>query len=118
MGSIDRCLDQVQALRTVAAGAEPAYVARSRLGRLILSVVSLAAERSQLPVPALPGPIHVPGDAATGLTDLAASCNRLVELARHLSQPSEPLDMRWRRGWSELIQELEALELALSHLDS
>lgn len=118
MPSIDRCLEQIRAVQRVAAGSEPAYVARSRLGRLTLSTVSVVASRLGLPIPDLPNQVVVPTDAPSDVAELAAGCNRLIELARQLSQPSEPLDARWKRGWSELLRELEKLEQALSRLGS
>jgi len=116
MASIDRCTDQIASVRQVASGIDPAYVARSRIGRLVLSVVTLVAEEANLSSPNLPGPIRVPSGVSLPISELAASCNRLVEITRHLSQPSEPLDARWRRGWTQLIEELDTLKTAISRL--
>lgn len=110
MNRIDRCLSQIAAIKDVAAGQAPPYVARSRIGRLALSVAVLVAQEAALPAPDLPQPIRVPAEASAQLRNLAGRCNRLTELARHVAQPSEPLDSRWRRGWHQLLGEIERLE--------
>lgn len=110
MNRIDRCLSQIAAIKDVAAGQAPPYVARSRIGRLALSVAVLVAQEAALPAPDLPQPIRVPAEASAQLHNLAGRCNRLTELARHVAQPSEPLDSRWRRGWHQLLGEIEGLE--------
>jgi hypothetical protein len=110
MSRTNRCLSQIAAIRDVAAGQAPPYVARSRIGRLALSVAVLVAEEGGLPAPDLPRQIRVPADASAHLRDLAERCNRLSQLARHIAQPSEPLDDRWRRGWHELLGEIGRLE--------
>ncbi len=116
MTRIERCLSEIQAIRNVGTGVEPAYVARSRIGRLTISTAVLVAEAAGSPAPALPGPIQ-PGDGVSGkIRALASSCNRITKLARHIAQPSEPLDQRWKRGWKELLQELQTLEGHLLNL--
>lgn len=113
MNRIDRCLSQISAIKDVANGQVPPYVARSRIGRLALSIAALVAEEAALPTPDLPRPIRVPAEAPVHLRDLAERCNRLTQLARHVAQPSEPLDVRWRRGWHELLGEITGLEQQL-----
>lgn len=110
MNRIDLCLSQIEAIRDVEAGQVPPYVGRSRIGRLALSVARLLAHQADLFAPDLPGMIQVPPDAPKQVRDLALQCNRLSYLARHLAQPSEPLEDRWRRGWNELLVELGDLE--------
>lgn len=116
MNRIDRCLSQIAAIKDVAAGQAPPYVARSRIGRLALSVAVLVAQEAALPAPDLPRPIRVPAEATAQLRDLAAQCNRLTQLARHVAQPSEPLDSRWRRGWHQLLSEIDGLEQRLKEM--
>jgi hypothetical protein len=113
---IDLCLTQIASIRDVATGQAPPYVARSRIGRLALSIAQLVAREAGLSEPDLPRLISVPVEAPARLRDLAARCNRLVELAKHIAQPSEPLDERWRRGWNELLGEVGALEQQLSSM--
>ncbi len=113
MTRLDRCLSQIQAIRSVAAGVEPAYVARSRIGRLTLSGAVLVAKETGIPAPSLPSAIPFPETGSSCLRWVASCCNHIATLGKHLAQPSEPLDDRWRRGWSELLGELRALETHL-----
>ena len=117
MSRIDRCLSQIRAIRDVAAGLEAPYVARSRIGRLAMSTVALVAEEAGLPAPERPGPIRLLDGTSEKLSELAARLDRLREITRHIAQPSEPLDNRWKRGWDELLQELQILEELLERLD-
>ena len=110
MTRIERCLSQIKAIRNVEAGIEPPYVARSRIGRLTMSTAVLVAEAARIPAPGLPGPIRLGDDVSAIVRALADCCNHLVELARHIAQPSEPLAQRWRREWKALLEELETLE--------
>lgn len=110
MNAIDRCLAEIRAIREVADGHAPSYVARSRIGRLALSTAVLVAEEAGLPRPDLPGPIQLPADVSAQLSDLARRCDRIVDISRHIAQPSEPLADRWERGWHQLIKELDHLE--------
>lgn len=116
MTRIERCLSQIQAIRSVETGVEPPYVARSRIGRLTMSTADLVAQAAGIPAPALPGPIQLRDDVSGKIRALASCCNRIVELARHIAQPSEPLDQRWKRGWKDLLQELQTLERHLLNL--
>lgn len=116
MNKIDRCLSQIQAVRSVANGQEPPYVARSRIGRLAWSAASLAAERLGTAERELPGNIEVPQDSPKSIATLARRCNRVLDLSRHIAQPSEPLDCRWKRAWTDLLRELSMLEDCLHSL--
>ncbi len=118
MNRVERCLAQIDALKDVAAGDAMPYVARSRVGRLTLSIASLVAEESGLAVPDLPRPIRLSNEASEELLEIAERCNRLLELARHISQPSEPLADRWTRGWRELLEEVGSIEERLLLLQS
>ncbi len=116
MNRIDLCLSHIQAVRSVANGQEPPYVARSRIGRLAESAASLAAEYLGAAERVLPGKIEVPQDSPRPIKALTQCCNRILDLARHTAQPSEPLDHRWKRAWTDLLRELEVLEESLSTL--
>ena len=113
MNQIDRCLSQIAAIKDVAAGGAVPYVARSRMGRLTLSIASLVAEEAGLLAPDLPRPIRLQDQAPPELVEIANRCNRLIELAKHISQPSEPLAERWTRGWQELLREVDSIEQRL-----
>src|SRR5688572_9358571 len=110
MTRIDRCLREIQAIREVAHGTAAPYVARSRIGRLVLSTAVLVAEEAGLPCPDIPHRIRPPEGASDEVATLAVRSSRLAELSRHIAQPSEPLADRWQRGWHELLTELDLLE--------
>lgn len=117
MNEITRCLREIDKVKRVAAGVEVAYVARSRLGRLILSVTRLVCNRLDIETPDRPVRLSVPDTANQELQMLVDVCNRLNETVKTISQPSEPLDQRWRSGWSVLLEEVAELEgqLQLMH---
>ena len=116
MNRIDRCWEDIEAIRWVGYESEAAYVARSRIGRLVLSVSRLVAQEVGAPRPDLPGRIDPPETCSPMLQALSASCNRIQDLSRGLVQPSEPLDERWKRGWSALTVELDSLASILMEL--
>ena len=112
----DKCLHLIRKVREVAVGKEVAYVARSRIGRLIMAVTKLVGRISSVDVPDRPGRIVVPSTAPPDVRNLIELCNCLNDTARVLVQPSEPLDERWTTGWSELLCELSQLEHHLQAL--
>ena len=113
MTRIERCLAQIAAIRNVQTGVEPPYVARSRIGRLTVSTATLVTEAAGIPTPTRPGPIRGLDNVTEEVRELAVCCSSISELARHIAQPSEPLDQRWKRGWKELLEELQTLERLL-----
>ncbi len=113
MSAIERCIAEILAIREVSEGHAAPYVARSRIGRLVLSLAILVAEEAGLPNPDLPGAIELPEGASGWLSGLAQQCSRLADISRHIAQPSEPLDERWERGWRQLLDELHLLEESL-----
>lgn len=90
------CLRQIQKIRQVASGDALPYVARSRIGRLITGLGTMTAQV----------------DDHSG-RELVHHSKQVQSIAKTICQPSEPLDSRWRAGWSELLTELDQLELAL-----
>lgn len=116
MPAVDVCLRQLGEVRQVATGAEVAYVARSRVARLILNVTRLAAVQARVPLPDRPLRIDPPGDDSPSHRGLVACCNRILDTAKTITQPSEPLDERWRSGWAALLTELDDLESRLRAL--
>jgi hypothetical protein len=110
----DKCIRQIRKVREVAVGAKVAYVARSRISRLTLSLVQLVAKECGLKIPDRPSPISLPQGASEFSVELAHLSNRLLEASRTLCQPSEPLDERWRSGWLVLLRDLDELEVKLN----
>ena len=110
MKEVDNCLRQIAKVRSVAREEEVAYVARSRLGRLVLAVARLVGRISGGPIPDRPHRLRVPKDASAEVRTLVKLCNQLNDTAKTLVQPSEPLDERWKAGWSELMADLDIIE--------
>ena len=94
MKNVDRILRQITKIREVAAGEALPYVGRSRIGRLVFALNELVAD-----------------DQGGAITNVG---RRIQDVAKTVCQPSEPLDTRWRRGWSDLLLELDRLELLLA----
>lgn len=113
MKEIDSCLKQIAKVRMVAREEEVAYVARSRLGRLVLSLSRVVGKMSNGQIIDRPCRLIVPGDAPAEVQTLARLCNSLHETAKTLVQPSEPLDERWKAGWSELLADIDLVERQL-----
>ena len=82
MAAVERCIAEILAIREVSEGQTAPYVARSRIGRLVLSLAVLLAEEAGLPNPDLPGFIKLPESASPWLSDLARQCNRLADISR------------------------------------
>ena len=91
------CQRQVQKIRQVASGGVLPYVGRSRIGRLVTGLNAIIDQ--------------VEDHHAEGLVH---QTERLQSIAKTICQPSEPLDSRWREGWSELLTELDKLESVLA----
>ncbi len=112
------CLNLIAKVRADVAEPESAYLLRTRIKRSILSAARLAAEQLGTEGPVLPEATVPPIGAAGKPGTVLASCNRLIARTRHLCQPSEALDLRWRQGWHEVLEELAALERALTEMPS
>jgi hypothetical protein len=90
------CLRQIAKIREVALGEALPYVGRSRIGRLVYGLGGLAQ------------------GASHGLdNEVVFISRRIQDIAKTICQPSEPLDVRWRNGWKDLLSELDRLELLL-----
>jgi len=116
MKTIDRCIIEIDQVKRIANGEEVAYVARSRIGRLLVSVASLIATQVGIEPYDIPQRIRIPEDAPTSSKRITVVCNELLDVAKTITQPSEPLDERWRSGWRELLIQLDRLEIELRRL--
>ena len=112
-GDISRCLREIDKVKEVAEGQAIPYAARSRIARLTLNTTRLVCSALGLPVPDRPLPLAKPVDAGAELVRVVDACNRLNSLAKSVSQPSEPLEQRWRTMWAALLRELDELAAAL-----
>lgn len=110
MNTIERIHEEIQKVRSVALGQEAAYVARSRLGRVILSCLCFVAKEVGVENPTFPRMFRPPHNATPQLIEITHRCNRILELTKTLSQPSEPLEERWKETWKLLLQQLELLD--------
>ena len=115
---IEHCLQEIAKIRDVAQGVDVAYVARSRIGRLTLTLAQIVTQKAGMSIPDRPGPIVVSDEGSQTVRELANICNSLLEISRVLCQPSEPLDNRWREGWSALLDQLNVLEITLRKMGS
>lgn len=117
MREIHSCLLQIDKIRKVASGEEAAYVARSRIGRLVLKLSRLICRHNGENPPDRPRTLLVLSTSSEELRALTRLCNRVNDTAKTITQPSEPLDDRWRTGWSELLSELTQLEQILQEVE-
>jgi hypothetical protein len=114
MSTIKDCRKQVDQVRKASISTEAAYLARTRLKRTVLSCSLMISRRYGLPQPELPSLLSVPSDSSPRVHRIADCCNRLVESAGVLCQPSEPLDGRWKTGWDGIRKDLDELDSLLA----
>lgn len=117
MNMTKECRKQLSMVKESAADSTLAYVARTRLRRLILTCSRMIARKHGLTEPKLPGSFQVPEGAPHDFYELAECCNHLDGIARTLCQPSEPLDVRWKTEWANVRVELERIDEILAHID-
>lgn len=110
------CLELIRAARASATDPESAYVLRNRILRAVLAACHMCAERVGQVAPYTPQQITgLKIDSDPEATVISAA-NQVMSMARHLCQPSEALDTRWRSGWEEMAPALEQLEAMVSDL--
>jgi hypothetical protein len=103
-------LRRLQQVRDVAHGPQSAYLMRTRLNRMLLSLQRQIA-RDSASLISTPVEDLVPSDA--NLQPIARLCNEIVAESSHLSRRSEALDERWESSWTLLRTQLDRLELLL-----
>jgi|SRR6516165_12386409 hypothetical protein len=111
------CIKHIDDTTNSISGIDAAYVARIRLRPVILACNRMVARQYGLPLPILPGRLEVPPTTSKHIVDITDCCSRLSEYAHILSQPSEPLDHRWRSNWAEVLGTLERLRELVATLD-
>lgn len=95
MANYQYCVKLLDHVLVAAVDSESAYLLRTRLKRAISACFTALSVDDAAP--------------ATAFEKL-----RLIEdLSRHLLQPSEALDVRWRTRWSRLSGEIEGVRNAL-----
>jgi hypothetical protein len=118
MDTLEHCRRQVDQVKEASVSTEAAYLARTRLKRTVLSCSRMISRRYGLPEPELPSSLSVPPDSSRRVRKIAGCCNRLVESAGILCQPSEPLDSRWKTGWDGVRKDLDELDSLLANEES
>ena len=113
MSSVERCLRDIDKVRSVASGHEEAYVARSRLARLILRATKAAQEAAATVADGSACAGAPPTGFGEKKTKVIRTCARLEACRRAASHASEPLDDRWRQMWDEIGAHLDTLEALL-----
>jgi hypothetical protein len=103
-------MKRLQQVREVADGPHSAYLLRTRLNRLLLSLQRQIAKDSTVPI-SVPVVDLMASDAA--VQPIADLCNEIVTESSHLSRRSEALDERWKSSWAVLRTQLETLEALL-----
>lgn len=106
----DRLLEKITQVKQAASDRSSAYLFRSRLKRLILSLNRSLAQECGQEQPVLPIELIIFAKASSRNKEINYHSNRLVELANTICQPSEPLDSRWKRMWHDTKEHLDALE--------
>jgi hypothetical protein len=105
----ERCLKRIAQVREAAEDIRSAYVYRTRLHRMLLSLQRALAD--ELGVTARPtGHLDVIHDWPEAIQRIATLCNSILLDSRHLSQRSESLDERWRDEWFSMRGKLYQLE--------
>ena len=107
MSTVTVCLRNIEEVRRVSAGREEAYVARSRLSRLILRTTNLARHATSWRVP---GDSIIDGEV---VREIEKTCQELDAIRRSATHASEPLDERWIAMWEEILSRLDALQSLL-----
>ena len=108
MATVPTCLKDIAKVREVASGAEQAYVARSRLARLILRSTSVA--RGVIGV-SMVGVMN--RQTCDNAARILKTCEQFYACHRSATHASEPLDERWQLTWQEILFHLDTLQTLL-----
>ena len=108
----ERCLTRIAQVREAAEDTPSAYLFRTRLHRMLLSIQRGLATELGLTIKA-PCILEImPGSPET-IRRITELCNSILLESKHLSQRSESLDARWQEGWCVLKSKLTSLEAEL-----
>ncbi len=108
----ERCLVRIAQVREAAEDIRSAYLFRTRLHRMLLSIQRGLAADLGLTIWA-PCLLEEVPDSPESVQQITELCNSILLESKHLSQRSESLDARWREGWTALSRQLSYLEDAL-----
>jgi len=108
----EQCLRRLAQVREAAEDIRSAYVYRTRLHRLLVSLGrAMEDEFGAAPLPS--GVFGVSDEWPAATQRVAMLWNAIFLDSRHLSQRSESFDARWRAEWRDMAGKLDALEGAL-----
>lgn len=102
-------LRRLAQVRDAAEGVRSAYLLRTRLHRLLLSLQRSVASELDLVV-LKPCHLEVNEEADPDVRAIIELCNVILRESAHLSQRSEALDERWESAWVGLRERLALLE--------
>ena len=111
----DLCLTRIAQVREAAEDIRSAYLFRTRLHRMLLSIQKGLAADLGLTVK-VPCTMEVMPESPEGVRRITELCNSILLETRHLSQRSESLDARWQKSWLALSGQLTSLEEELQRL--
>lgn len=112
MQRVQASLDRISQVREAASDINSAYIFRTRVHRMLLSVQRLVAQEYGVNVTA-PRVLDPSLNVDPGFKELALLTTDLVLSTRHLSQNSVALSERWAKEWSRVEIQLARLESIL-----
>ena len=105
----EHSIRRIAQVREAAEDVGSAYLFRTRLHRMLLSIQRGLAVDLGVSVKA-PCLLEVMPDATETSRRIIALCNSIMLESKHLSQRSESLDARWQNSWLTLRAKLSLLE--------
>jgi hypothetical protein len=104
-----QALSRIAQVREAAEDVGSAYLLRTRLHRMLLSIQRGLAADLGLTVRA-PCLLEVTPKVIGSSRRIVELCNSIILDTKHLSQRSESLDLRWQRDWRALQIKLDCLQ--------
>lgn len=105
----EQSIRRIAQVREAAEDVRSAYLFRTRLHRMLLSIQRGLAVDLGLSIKA-PCLLEVMPDATAASRRIIELCNSIMLDSKHLSQRSESLDARWQDSWRRLRTKLSLLE--------
>src|ERR1039458_7640892 len=112
--TVQKCLAELGKVEESMLNPESGYLVRTRLKRAVLSCAQAVAKETAEIAPLFPSRLQIKTGAEPRICAIAECCNRIIESAEIVCQPSEPLDERWRSGWSGILEDVRRLETLLA----
>lgn len=112
MPTAEACINRIHDVRAAASDYQSAYLLRTRLYRMVLSVRTLVASEIGIDVrknELLPSAMETDSERS----ELTLLCNSLLLESKALAERSAALDGKWQQGWNSLQSQLDLLESLL-----